>query len=81
MTTVQITLPDQLAQDASRAGLLSAARLESWLRQELARRQTDELFEAMDCMAAVALPAAMSPEELALEMAAIRGERRAGDSN
>ena len=30
MTTVQITLPDQLAQEAQRAGLLAPARLEQW---------------------------------------------------
>lgn len=35
MTTVQITLPDQLAQDAQRAGLLSQVALEQWLREQL----------------------------------------------
>lgn len=35
MTTVQITLPDQLAQEARRAGLLSQAALEKLLRDQL----------------------------------------------
>lgn len=35
MTTVQITLPDQLAQEAQRAGLLSSAKLEHGLRDQL----------------------------------------------
>jgi hypothetical protein len=35
MTTVQITLPDQLAEEAQRAGLLSAPKLERWLRDQL----------------------------------------------
>ena len=35
MTTVQITLPDQLAQEAQQAGLLSPELLEKWLREQL----------------------------------------------
>ena len=35
MTTVQIHLPAQLAQEAQRYGLLSPARLEKWLRDQL----------------------------------------------
>ncbi len=80
MTTVQITLPDQLAQEAQRAGLLSSARLEQWLREQLKARQVDELFTAMDRMASVDAPAAMSPEDVAREIAAMRAERRAGGS-
>jgi len=78
MTTVQITLPDQLAQEAQRAGLLSPRAIERWLREELKARQADELFAAMDRMAAVDEPAAMSPEEVADEMRVMRTERRAG---
>ena len=65
MTTVQITLPDQLAQDAQRAGLLSPARLEKWLRDQLEGQRVDELFSAMNRMAGVDEPAAMSPEDVA----------------
>ncbi|MDH3459611.1 MAG: hypothetical protein OEM00_01265 [Burkholderiaceae bacterium] len=81
MTTVQITLPDQLAQDAQSAGLLSPARLEQWLRDQLKSQRIDELFVAMDRMAAVDEPAAMSPEEVAAEIATTRAERRAKSVN
>lgn len=78
MITVQISLPDELAQDAQRAGLLSPAALEQWLRDALRKQRVAELFTAMDRMAAVEEPAAMSPEEVAEEIAAMRAERRAG---
>lgn len=81
MTTVQITLPDQLAQEAQRAGLLSSARLEQWLREQLKTRQVDAFFSALDRMAEVDEPATMSPEEVAREIAAMRAARRVGDSN
>ena len=77
MTTVQITLPDQLAQEAQRAGLLSSAQLERWLREQLKIQRVDELFAAMDRMAAIDEPAVMSPQEVAQEIATMRAERRA----
>jgi len=80
MTTVQITLPDQLAQEAQRAGLLSPPAIERWLREELKARHVDELFAAMDRMAAVDEPEAMSPEEVAAEIRTMRAERRATPS-
>jgi Arc/MetJ family transcription regulator len=75
MTTIQITLPDQLAQEAQRAGLLTPATLERILREYLKTSMTDELFAAMDRMAAVEEPA-MSPEEIAEELHAMRAARR-----
>jgi hypothetical protein len=81
MTTVQITLPDQLAQEAQRYGLLSPARLEKWLRDQLKDQRVDELFLAMDRMAGVDAPVAMSPEEVAQEIATMRAERRAKNAN
>jgi len=75
MTTVQIQLPDELAQQAQSAGLLSQAALEKWLREQLRTQHVDELFAASDRMAAVEVPAAMSPEEVAEEIAAMRAER------
>jgi hypothetical protein len=38
MTTVRITLPDELAHMAARAGLLSAEAMEIMLRDQLRRR-------------------------------------------
>ena len=77
MTTVKITLPDQLAQDAQRAGLLSEAAMEKLLREQLQGRRRDELFAAMDRMAQTPEPAAMTPEEVAGEIRAVREQRRA----
>lgn len=77
MTTVQITLPDQLAQEAQRAGLLSPAKLERWLRDQLSAQRVDAFFTAMDRMAVIDEPAVMSPEEVAQEIATMRAERRA----
>ena len=72
MTTVQITLPDQLAQEAQRAGLLSPELLEKWLRQQLKAQRADQLFSAMNLMSSVDEPAAMSPEAVAEEVVALR---------
>lgn len=43
MTTVQITLPDDLAQTASNAGLLSPEALETMLREQLRPRAGETL--------------------------------------
>ncbi len=77
MTTLQITLPDRLAADAERAGLLSSDSIERLLRERLKAQHRDELFAAMDRMAAVDAPAYITPEEVAEEIAAMRAERRA----
>jgi hypothetical protein len=77
MTTIQITLPDQLVQEAQQAGLLSPQLLEKWLRDQLRAQRVDQLFSAMDRMDAVKEPTIMSPEEVAEEIAAMRAERRA----
>jgi len=77
MTIVQINLPDLLAQEAQRAGLLSPELLESWLRQQLKAQRVDRLFSAMDRMSAANDPAILSPEAVAEEIAVMRAERRA----
>ncbi len=81
MTTIQITLPDQLAQEAQQAGLLSPELLEKWLRDQLRAQRVNQLFSAMERMGAVDTPAIMSPEEVAEEIAAMRSERRASSNN
>lgn len=43
MTTVQITLPDDLAQKAASEGLLSAEAMEAMLREQLRRRAGEAL--------------------------------------
>ncbi|MGD0630161.1 MAG: hypothetical protein ABR987_12445 [Terracidiphilus sp.] len=77
MTTVQITLPDQLAEEAQRAGLLSSESLVELLRQQLRARAASKLITALDRLDALDSKGYMSPEEVALEIAAMRAEKRA----
>lgn len=77
MTTIQITLPDQLAEEAQQAGLLSPELLEQWLRERLKKQKIDQLFSAMDRMAELDDPEAMTAEQVAEEMTAWRAETRA----
>jgi hypothetical protein len=75
--TVQITLPDQLAEEAQRAGLLSPECMEKLLRAQLKSQRVDQLFSAMDRMSAEIEPAMLSAEAIAEEIAALRADRRA----
>lgn len=77
MTTIQLTLPDQLAQEAQRAGLLSPESLEKWLREQLKARRWAEFLSALDQVHAVGSADYMSPEEVAEEIKAMRAEKRA----
>jgi hypothetical protein len=80
MTTVQITLPDQLAQEAQRAGLLAPERIEQMLREELRAERVERLKQARAALAAEPLPP-MTPEEIQAEIDAYRtGTRRATGS-
>lgn len=74
MTMVQINLPDQLAQEAQRAGLLTPTAIERILREYLKMHKTDELFAAMDRMATIDEPT-MTPEQVVDELHALRKER------
>jgi hypothetical protein len=76
MTTIQITLPDQLAQEAEQAGLLSPESLEKLLREKLKAQSLDQLFAATDRISAVNDLPCMSPEEIADEIALMRAEKR-----
>ena len=77
MTTVQINLPDQLAQEAQQAGLLSQAAIEKLLRDRLQAKRQDDFFAALERMERAPEPPALSPEEVAVEIRAMRDERRA----
>jgi hypothetical protein len=77
MTTVQITLPDDLAAEAERAGLLSPESLEEWLRKQLKMRAAGELLAMLDKLDATGNDDYMSPEEVAVEIRAMRAEKRA----
>ena len=75
MTTIRITLPDSLAQEAERAGLLAPARVERWLREQIETTRVDALFTAMDRAEATHDGPIVTPEEIAVEIAAMRAER------
>jgi hypothetical protein len=76
MTSIRIEPPDRLAREADQAGLLSSDAIERLLRDRLRATSTDRLFAAMDRMVDLDEPPALSPEEIAAEMAAARARRR-----
>ena len=76
MTTIQITLPDALAQAAWRAGLLGSDMLTELLRERLAKAQIDTLKSARSVLKVdPILP--MSATEIRAEIDASRAEKRA----
>lgn len=75
MTTVQITLPDELAQKAANAGLLSPEAMEAMLREQLRRAAV----QALRSMWERAPTEELTPEieqEIVQEVRAARAERR-----
>jgi hypothetical protein len=76
MTELKLTLPDSLAKEAAKIGLLKPKALQKLLREEIRRRSVNELFEAMDRMAAVEGPV-MTEDEIQAEIDAVRAARRA----
>ena len=75
MTTVQFELPDALAQQARSAGLLSPARLEQWLREQLRQEGVERLAQARTKLAADPIDP-MTPQEIHAEIQAWRSEQR-----
>ena len=75
MTTIQIQLPDDLAQDAQAAGLLTPDAIERLLRERLRRQSGDALRAMWDRMPAEEI----TPEIETMideEVQAVRAERR-----
>jgi hypothetical protein len=75
MTTVQITLPDALAQEAKKAGLLTPEKIERMLREQLRAERIDRMKVARATLAAEPLPP-MTPEEISAEIVSYRSEQR-----
>ncbi len=75
MTTVQISLPDELAQEASNAGLLLPEAIEAMLREQLRRRAGDELRAMWDRMPREDLTAEVE-QEIVEEVRKVRAEQR-----
>ena len=74
---MQITLPDDLARDAAEVGLLSGENLAQLLRDAIRTLRKSGLRKAMDRMTETSSSPAMSPEDVAAEIAKFREERRA----
>jgi hypothetical protein len=68
-------LPDQLAEEAAKAGLLSADRIEALLREELRSARLETLRAARARLAADPLPP-MTADEFQAEIRAYRAEQR-----
>lgn len=75
MTTVQITLPDQLAQEAQRAGLLAPEKVEQMVRERLRAERVNRLAHTRQVLVAQPLPA-MTSEEIQIEIDAYRADAR-----
>ncbi len=75
MTTVQIVLPDALAQEATKAGLLTPAKVERMLREQLRAERIERMKAARTALGAEPL-LPMTPEEISVEIEAYRSEQR-----
>lgn len=76
MTTIQVTLPDDLARKATEAGLLSAQAIHAMLQEQLRRRAGEKLREMWNAMP----EAELTPEieqEVVDAVRAYRAEQRA----
>ena len=75
MTTVQITLPDDLARDLAEVGLLEPQVIESILRDRLRAARVADLGTILAALRADPLEP-MTNEEINAEIAAYRAEQR-----
>jgi Arc/MetJ family transcription regulator len=77
MTTVQISLPDRLAQEVERAGLLSPEAVEEMFRRQLRTKAAADLLSELEKTNSALTEEDFSPEAMAEEVRAMRAERRA----
>ena len=80
MTTIQIQLPDDLAQDAQAAGLLTPDAIERLLRERLRCQAGDALRAMWNRMPAEELTPEIE-EMINEEVQAVRAERRQRAAN
>ena len=76
MTTVQITLPDALAQRARNEGLLSDDAIQRLLEEAMRRQAGRKLMQVAERLHAAGIEP-MTEEEIDAEIQAARAERRA----
>lgn len=79
MTEVTLSLPDDLAQQAQRAGLLQPEALETLLREAMRARRVDRLFETMGRLRSQSPP--LTEEDVQAEIQAARAARRARNAD
>jgi hypothetical protein len=72
---VEIELPDTLATQAKKSGLLDPEALERMVREALLARRVEDLGKAREVLAAKPLPP-MTPEEIQAEIDAYRADVR-----
>ncbi len=75
MTTLTIDLPDNLAEEARQAGLLTPNAIEAILRETLRGRAVSGLFAGADKLAASNLPP-MTMDEIQEEVNTVRAQRK-----
>ena len=76
MTTLELTLSDEIAGKAQAAGLLNSAAIENLLREQLRKQAGQELRVMLDKIDALGIPP-MTEDEVQAEIEASRAERRA----
>jgi post-segregation antitoxin (ccd killing protein) len=76
MTEVVVTLPDDLAQRARQAGLLSDASIRRLLEEAMRREAGAKLLAVAERVRAAGVEP-MTEEEILAEVHAVRAERRA----
>ena len=77
MTTLQVklTLPDQVAKEAKRAGLLTEKAIERLIEEAVQRDAGKKLLDAMQRLRTANVPP-LTEEEIAAEVKAARTARR-----
>lgn len=76
MTELMVTLPDDLAQRARSAGLLSDSAIQRLLEEAMRREAGRRLLAIAERIQAAGIPP-MNDEEIVAEVKATRAERRA----
>lgn len=78
MMTLELTLnlPDALAKQAARMGLLESAALQSLLRAAIRERRIQHMFAETDALAEAKLPP-LAMEEIQAEVESVRAEQHA----
>ncbi len=76
MTELVVTLPDELAQRAKSAGLLSDSAIQRLLEEAMQREAGRKMLEIAQRVQAAGIPP-MTMDEIQAEVDAVRAERRA----